>query len=419
MRRRVAVIGSGISGLTAAYVLRTSSEVTLYEAAPRLGGHADTHSVITPEGRELAVDTGFIVHNARTYPTLLRLFGELGVRTQETDMSMSVRCDGCGLEYSGGQGAGGLVARSSNLLNPRFDRMLLEILRFHRAARALLSSPGGDDLTMAEFLRKGRYSAYVTDHFVVPLIAAVWSCAADTALLYPARYLFAFLDNHGMLSVGGSPKWRTVVGGSARYVELAVKELAEVRLSSPVRSVLRHPGGGVSIVDDAGGAESYDAVVVATHPDQALRLLADPTDAEKVALGAFRYSVNPAVLHTDSSVLPSAQRAAASWNYRMPTCSGGADAVRVSYDMSRLMRLDSSTRYLVSLNAPDVDAACVIETMAYAHPQFTPQSVAAQKLLPALNDGTTAFAGAYHGWGFHEDGARSGLAAALSLGGSW
>jgi predicted NAD/FAD-binding protein len=414
MRRRIAVIGGGVSGLTAAYGLRHSADVTLYEAQARLGGHADTHTV--PGGPD--VDTGFIVHNARTYPTLLRLFAELGVATQDTDMSMSVRCDGCGLEYSGGQGAGGVAARAGQLLKPRFDWMLLEILRFHRQARSVLASTEDAGITMGEFVRRGRYSRYFTAHFVVPLIAAVWSCDADTALCYPARYLFVFLDNHGMLSVGGSPKWRTVSGGSARYVELVAKEIPAVRVSAPVRSLSRVVGG-VEIRDAGGGLDSFDAVVVATHPDQALELLAAPTQAESQALGAFRYSRNSAVLHTDSSVLPRSPRAAASWNYRLPSCAGGADAVQVSYDMTRLMRLGGPERYLVSLNAAGIEADSVIDTMEYAHPQYTPESVSAQALLPALNDGTIAYAGAYHGWGFHEDGARSGLAAAESLGGSW
>lgn len=347
MKRRIAVIGSGVSGLTAAYVLQRSADVTLYEAAPRAGGHADTHTVIGAEGQELAMDTGFLVHNARTYPTLLRLFAELGVSTQETDMSMSVRCDGCGLEYSGGQGARGIVPSPKLLANPRFGLMLLEVLRFHRQARAFTS----DEVTMGEFLRQGRYSTYFRQHFVVPLIAAVWSCGAETALRYPARYLFAFLDNHGMLSVGGSPRWRTVSGGSVRYVELVTKQLASVRLGTPVRSARRLPERGVEITDEAGEVASFDAMVVATHPDQALRLLSAPTAAEQAVLSAFRYSVNPAVLHTDSSVLPRASRAAASWNYRMPNCAGAADSVQVSYDLTRLMRLGVPERYLVSLNA--------------------------------------------------------------------
>lgn len=417
MRRRIAVVGSGVSGLTAAYVLQRSADVTLYEASPRPGGHADTHVVARPDGQELAMDTGFLVHNARTYPTLLRLFDELGVVTQETDMSMSVRCDGCGLEYSGGQGARGIVPRASLLASPRYLMMLAEILRFHRQARDVLASPADDDVTMAEFLRRGRYSSYFRWHFVVPLIAAVWSCGASTALQYPARYLFVFLANHGMLAVGGSPRWRTVVGGSARYVELVTKQLTSVRLGSPVRSVRRLPDGGVEVTADE--SERFAAVVVATHPDQALRLLEAPSRDEQSLLGVFRYTVNPAVLHTDTSVLPKSERAAASWNYRMPACSAAAEMVQVSYDLTRLMRLETPDRYLLSLNPPALNRNSVIERMEYAHPQYTPEAVAAQRFLPTLNDGTIAYAGAYHGWGFHEDGARSGVAAAESLGGTW
>jgi uncharacterized protein len=423
-RRRVAVIGSGVSGLTAAYVLRRSHEVTLFEADERLGGHADTHDVIDSEAGRLAIDTGFIVHNARTYPTLLRLFDELGVATQATDMSMSVRCDGCGLEYSGGQGIGGVLAQARSLLRPSFVRMLFEVTRFHRQATDLLAATpaSGADRTMAEFLRAGNYSPYFVAHFVTPLIAAVWSCGPKTALQYPARYLFAFLDNHGMLSISGSPQWRTVVGGSRSYVQLAVKELAAVRTGTPVRAVLRSGAGpsNVEIRDGAGRVSEFDAVVLATHPDQALRLLAEPSVAERAALGAFVYTANPAVLHTDTSVLPRSRRAQASWNYRMPSCAGSADAVQVSYDMTRLQRLATAERYLVSLNVDDVVApGRVLERMDYAHPQYTPESVAAQARLPGLNNGVTAFAGAYHGWGFHEDGARSGLAAAVSLGADW
>jgi predicted NAD/FAD-binding protein len=393
--------------------------VTLFEADDRLGGHAHTHDVEAGPGLKLAVDSGFIVHNERTYPTLLRLFAELGVATQPTDMSLSVRCDGCGLEYSGGQGAGGVLAQNRSLLRPRFGRMLVEITRFHRQAAALLASEG-DDGTTAEFLRAGGYSPYFTQHFMTPLIAAVWSCGPSTALRYPARYLFSFLDNHGMLSVSGSPRWRTVAGGSRTYVRRVERALGDVRTATPVRSLVRTPAG-VEIRDSADRVSVFDAVVVATHPDQALTLLADPSPGEKAALGAFTYSVNPAVLHTDPVVLPVSERARASWNYRMDRCDSGASDVRITYDMTRLQRLDVPERYLVSLHLPEgeVDPGRVLARMEYAHPQYTPESVAAQAGLPALNGPVTAFAGAYHGWGFHEDGARSGLAAAVAVGGRW
>ena len=422
-RPSVAVIGSGVAGLTAAYVMRRSHEVTLFEADERIGGHAHTHDIVGPAGEDLAIDTGFIVHNHRAYPTLVRLFSELGVATQDTEMSLSVRCDGCGLEYCGGRGARGLMAPEL-LARPRYVGMLAEVLRFHRHARSLLSTPATSaDRTLGEFLGAGRYSRYFRSHFMTPLVAAVWSCGPATAEDYPARYLFTFLENHGMLSVGGPPLWRTVVGGSRTYVDLAVKELTAVRAATPIRSVTRRPGadaGAVEIRDLADRRSHFDAVVIATHPDQALRLLGDATAAERTALGAFTYSVNPTVLHTDTTILPLAERARASWNYRMRACHDTAESVQVTYDMTRLQRLDTDQRYLVSLNADAaISPETVIDRMVYAHPQFTPASVAAQSLLPALNDGVTAFAGAYHGWGFHEDGARAGLAAARSLGGHW
>lgn len=423
-RPTVAVIGSGVAGLTAAYVLQRTHDVTLYEADDRLGGHAHTHDIASADGAGVAVDTGFIVHNRRTYPTLVRLFTELGVETQETEMSLSVRCDGCGLEYSGGQGLRGVIPTPKILGRPRYLRMLGEVVRFHRHARAVLAAgERAGEPTLGEFLADGGYSPYFVSHFMTPVVAAVWSCSPSLARQYPARYLFAFLDNHGMLSVSGSPAWRTVVGGSRTYVELAAKGLTSVRTSSPIRSVTRHPGaadGAVQVREMSDETASFDAVVVATHPDQALRLLGDPTAAESAALGAFSYSTNPTILHTDPSVLPVNARARASWNYRMASCADSADAVAITYDMTRLQRLATDTRYLVSLNvANEIHPDRILDEMTYHHPIYTPESVAAQQLLPALNQGSTAFAGAYHGWGFHEDGARSGLAAAESLGGVW
>jgi uncharacterized protein len=415
---RVAVVGAGVSGLTAAYVLRRSHDVTLYEALARLGGHADTHDVVDPAGHDLAVDTGFLVHNERTYPTLMRLLDELGVATQPTEMSMSVRCSGCGLEYAGGRGLAGLFAQRRRTIDPRHLAMLGEVPRFHRAARAHLADDG-PDLTLEEFLTRGRWSKRFVSHVVTPLVSAVWSCPPAIAGRYPARYLFAFLDNHGMLSVKGSPQWRTVVGGSRTYVERAAKELSAVLTSTPVRSV-RRTGSGVEIRDDSDSVATYDSVVIATHPDQALALLADPTPLESAALGAFTYTSNPTLLHTDDSLLPRANRARASWNYLLDACDASPGAVVVSYDVTRLQRLETQTTYVVSLNAADrVDATLVLDRMDYAHPAYTPESVAAQAELPRLNDGVTAFAGAWHGWGFHEDGARAGVAAARSLGGAW
>ncbi|CAM5613110.1 FAD-dependent oxidoreductase [Streptomyces atroolivaceus] len=419
-RRRTAVVGSGVAGLTAAHVLGRARDVTLHEADERVGGHAHTHDLISSDGRTHRVDSGFIVHNRRTYPHLLRLFDELGVATQESEMSMSVRCEGCGLEYAGARGAAGLFARPGAVLRGPYLRMLTEVPRFHRAARSLLAQEAGTALmTLGEFVARRRFSPYFTAHFLTPMVSAVWSCDPVTALLYPARYLFRFLDHHGMLSTGGSPVWRTVTGGSRAYVDRIAEQVHSVRTSTPVRAVRRH-SDGVEIVTEDGATEEYDEVVVATHPDQALRLLADPTEEERRTLGAFRYSRNPTLLHTDTTLLPRSRRAAASWNYLMPSCAADADRVTVSYDMNRLQRLDAPERFVVTLNGADrVDPDLVRARTVYEHPVYTPESVAARTRLPALSGPVTAYAGAYHGWGFHEDGCRSGAEAAAALGVAW
>ncbi|WP_405619899.1 FAD-dependent oxidoreductase [Streptomyces sp. NBC_01511] len=436
-RRRTAVVGGGVAGLTAAYVLRRSHEVSLYEADERLGGHAHTHDLASSDGRAHRVDSGFIVHNERTYPLLLRLFRELGVTTQESEMSMSVRCDGCGLEYAGARGLSGLFPRPGHVLRGRYLRMLTEVPAFHRRARRLLAdetdtalatAPGAgagagagadENTTLARFVADGGFSPYFVSHFLTPLVSAVWSCDAGTALRYPARYLFRFLDHHGLLSVSGSPVWRTVSGGSREYVDRVCGQLDAVHTAAPVRSVRRGPRG-VELTTADGTTRRYDSVVIAVHPDQALRLLADPTDDERQVLGAFRYSRNATLLHTDPSVLPRSPRARASWNLTMPSCAADAGRVRVSYDMNRLQRLDAPENFVVSLNGADrVAEDRVLARMTYEHPVYTPQSVAAQRRLPGLGGPVTAYAGAYHGWGFHEDGCRSGVEAAAALGVPW
>ena len=411
--RRIAVVGGGISGLTAGYVLSRTDHVTLFEADPRLGGHADTHLV-----GPVPVDTGFIVYNERTYPLLTRLFAELGVSTRAAEMSMSVRCAGCGLCYAGKRGPGGLAA-GLRRGGGRFLRLLADVPRFHHAARALLNDPadGPGDPTFGEFLDHGGYSGYFQAHFALPLVAAVWSCPAGTAQEYPARYLFAFLANHGMLSISGSPPWRTVAGGSRCYVERAAARLARVRAGVPVRAVRRYPDGA-EVRDASGQTYQFDAVVIATHPDQALALLAPATAAEREVLGAFRYTPNPALLHTDARLLPDRPGVRAAWNYELGHCRDGA--ARICYDMNRLQGLPAGRDYIVTLNGQGVvDPDQVISQMDYAHPAYTPESVAAQRRLPGLNTPVTAFAGAYHGWGFHEDGCRSGAQAARALGGTW
>ncbi|MBK1787759.1 NAD(P)/FAD-dependent oxidoreductase [Prauserella cavernicola] len=417
----VAVIGGGVSGLTAAYLLRSRYRVLLFDADDRLGGHAHTHDVVTEDGRTIGVDSGFIVHNDRTYPQLLRLFAELGVETQDTEMSMSVSCGGCGLEYAGARRLNGLFAQRGNVLRPSYLRMLAEVPRFHRQARALLDAGtrGLEDLTtFGDFLATGRYSRYFVEHFAIPLVAAVWSSGAGDSARYPARYLFEFLHHHGLLSVTGSPTWRTVTGGSREYVRRVAKQLPVIHEATPVRSVHR-TADGVEIRDDADTVHRAGHAVIATHADDALALLAEPTADERKVLGAFRYSHNETLLHTDPSVLPAARGARASWNYHKPACSPGPGAVRVSYDMNRLMRLAEPQDYVVSLGAGHLAPERVLARMTYRHPVYTPESVAAQRELPGLGDARVRFAGSYHGWGFHEDGCASGVRAAQALGGGW
>lgn len=417
---RVAVIGAGVSGLTAAYLLQRRYHVTLFEADNRLGGHAHTHHVVDGDGTPIAIDTAFITYNTRAYPLLMRLFGELRVATQSAEMSLSVRCEGCGLEYAGGEGPLGWFAQPASMTDISYLRTLAQIPDFYRHAHALLhGSEVGEIPTLGEFLAGNGYTRHFIGHFVVPLVSAVWSCEAERAIDYPAEYLFTFLAHHGLLSLKKSHGWRTVVGGSHVYVERVAKQLSAVRVGVPVRVVHRFPDG-IEIVDETGAAHLFDALVIATHPDQALKLLAHPTADEEQVLGSFSYSKNETILHTDETVLPRHHNAIASWNYVQQTCTPKSGAVQVSYDMNKLQRLNSARRYFVTLNGvARVREVHVLARMMYEHPIYTPQSVSAQCRLPALSNRRWAYAGAYHGWGFHEDGCRSGVDAAHTLGVDW
>lgn len=419
-RPTVAVIGAGVSGLTAAYLLARTHDVTLYEAEHRLGGHAHTHDVVDSRGSTHPVDSGFIVHNDRTYPLLRRLFSELGVAVRPTEMSMSIRCEECGLEYAGGRGLRGILAQPWRLADRSFVRMLLQVRRFHRRATSFLEhTDDTDTTTYGEFLRGEGFSEHFITHYAVPVVSCVWSSGQDTALLYPARYLFRFLEHHGMLSVTGSPQWYTVVGGSRSYVDHIAEHLPAVRTGTAVSAVWRTVEG-VEVEGTDGVTARFDRVVVATHADQALAVLADPTEDELAVLKTFAYTPNETVLHTDPSLLPRAQQARSSWNYLMESCSVlGSDPV-VTYWMNRLQGHDSAEPHLVTLNArARIDSGSVIAVMDYEHPLYTAESVAAQSRLASLATSTTVFAGAYHGWGFHEDGCRSGVEAARHFGVDW
>ncbi len=412
--KRFAVIGSGVGGLVAAHELSRSARVTLYERDIRLGGHAHTHAVDLGFADPVQVDSGFLVHNDHTYPVLCGLFEELGVATRDAEMSMSIRDDARGVEFAGGKGIRGLLPTPRHLIDTGHLRLLAEVPRFHRRARDHLHGDA-TDLPLGAFVLREGFSQRLVEGFLRPLVAAVWSCPPDDVDAYPARHLFRFLDNHGMLTVGRSLQWRTVVGGSARYVEKVAAGVADVRTGTGVRSLAR-TDRGVRIVDDAGTAEEFDGAVVAVHPHQALALLDPPTALEHELLGAIRYTPNPALLHTDTSLLPRTQNARGSWNY---LATGDGRPVSVTYDLTRLMGLPRGRETaLVTLGGEDlVDPARVLAELPYEHPSFTTESVAAARRLDEISGPGLAFAGAYHGWGFHEDGAASGLRAARRVAG--
>ncbi len=424
-RPRVAVVGAGISGLSAAFALQGSHHVTLFESEDRLGGHAHTHEVPGADGSPVGVDSGFIVLNDRTYPELRRLFAALGVETRPTEMSMGITCAGCGLGYVGGRGAAGIFGQRRRLADPRFWRLLLQVRRFQRAALTLLDDPS-QDLTYGEFLAREGFDDSFIAHYALPVVSCVWSMGHREAFDYPAAYLFAFLRHHGFLILGDAPTWHTVVGGSRTYVDALTRRLDVVRAGTRVVAVSRKPDGVLLETRAAGGhsdhveAASFDKVVVATHADTALALLTDATDDEQRLLGAFGYSSNHTFLHRDESYLPARRGLRASWNYRLESCTAVEDRTRVSYWMNRLQGHPEENPLVVTLNpgtaTPPRD---VVAEMVYEHPTYTRASVAAQTELATLNTDRLAFAGAYHGWGFHEDGCRSGLAAAAALGAPW
>jgi predicted NAD/FAD-binding protein len=418
-RPTVAVIGGGVSGLTAAYLLSRTHHVTLFEADDRVGGHAHTHDVPLSDGTTAAVDSGFIVLNDRTYPLLRRLFAELAVETRPTEMSMSITCAECGLNYVGGRKASGIFAQRRRLLDPRFWRLLLGVRRFQKAALRLLAEDPESGLTYGEFLDRHGFDRHFVTHYALPIVSCVWSMGHREALDYPAAYLFAFLDHHGFLRLGDAPTWHTVVGGSRTYVGAITSRLDVVRTRTRVTAVSRKPDA-VEVDDELGAHHAFDKVVLATHADDALALLTDAGEDEQEVLGAFGYSRNVTHLHRDESVLPARRTGRASWNYRLEGCRTVTDRSRVSYWMNRLQGHPESDPLVVTLNPGDGETpADVVATMTYLHPTYTAASVAAQRRLAGLNSDRLAFAGAYHGWGFHEDGCRSGVAAAEALGASW
>ena len=408
---RVAVIGTGIAGLVAARLLRTRYQVTVFEAAGRIGGHTVTTEVRTPAG-PLAVDAGFIVYNEPNYPHFVRLLRDLGVATRTTSMSFSVVSERTGVEYAGTD-LNTFFAQRGNLLRPRHYRFLAGILRFNREAKRLIAARSGG--TLGEFLSAHRLGPALAEQYVIPLTAAIWSTDPRRILDAPALFLLRFLDNHRLLDLAGRPVWRVIRGGSQQYVERLTRPFRDrIFVGAPVRR-LRRRADGVEVATDSG-RDLFDQVVVATHSDQALAMLDRPTRPESAVLGAIRYQPNRAVLHTDVSVLPRRRRAWASWNYRAPAVAGRP--VAVTYNMTRLQSLPTATAYCVSLNLEDaIDERQVIARFDFRHPLFDRAAVAAQARRAEVSGADRIhYCGAYWGHGFHEDGVVSALAVARRLG---
>lgn len=404
---KIAIIGSGISGLTAAHYLRRRHDITLFEVNAYVGGHTNTVD-FELDGERHRIDTGFIVFNDWTYPNYIRLLDELGVPSQPTSMSFSVRCDVTGLEYNGNN-LNGLFAQRSNLLRPSFYRMLRDILRFNRESPSLLESDS-EEMTIGEYVRQGRYSREFVDHYLFPMGSAIWSCPPDKFALFPIRFIVEFYRNHGLLSVTKRPIWRVVQNGSRSYVDaLTLPFRDRIVLNCPVQSVSRLEQG-IGLHTETRGTEHFDHVIFACHSDQALRILADPTKLETELLGAFPYETNVAVLHTDTSVLPRRRRAWAAWNYHVQGTE--SNQATVTYNMNILQGLRSRNVFCVTLNGDNlINPRCVLRRMVYQHPIYTTRRKQVQKRHQELIDQQhTSFCGAYWGNGFHEDGVNSALA---------
>jgi uncharacterized protein len=399
---RIAIVGAGVSGLVCAHMLHCDHELVVFEASDKAGGHANTVRVETETG-SYDLDTGFVVFNDRNYPKLERLLGELAVLTQTSQMSFGVS-DGVDFEYNGAS-LNGLFASRRQAIAPSFHRMIADLVRFNRDARRLLASD--EDPSLREWLAQRRYSRVFVERLIVPQASAVWSADPAQMWSFPARFLVEFFDNHGMLGFRDRPRWRTIAGGSRNYVEALTRSWRDrLRLSTPVTEVRRHPTH-VTVSSRGHEPERFDAVVIATHSDQALALLADPSERERELLGAIPYQPNEAVLHTDRSLLPRRRRAWASWNFHLD--AGAPRRCTVTYHMNRLQSLRADREFCVTLNRTAViDPEQIIRTMQYSHPVYTPAGVAAQARHNEISGrNRTHYCGAYWGWGFHEDGVTS------------
>ena len=410
---RIAIIGTGISGMTTGFLLSDDHEVTVYEAGGMVGGHTATVDVHS-DGGSWAVDTGFIVFNHRTYPHFSRLMDHLGVASQPSTMSFSLQDPGSGLVFSPSN-LNSLFIQRKNLIRPSFYRMLIDAMRFRREARKLLDS-GDEGTTLEAYLGANRYSREFTDHFLIPMGAAIWSAGPDAFRKFPARFFVDFFEHHGFLNIVDQPRWRVIQGGSRNYIGPLTRPFADrIRLNCPVTGVTRS-STTVTVETADGSVDAYDHVVIAAHADQALAMLTDPSEDEWRILGAIDYQENQVVLHTDTSLLPPQRAAWASWNYLTP--ERASDRVVLTYNMNMLQGLDAPHTFCVSLNAGDrIDPARVIRPFVYHHPVYTPESLAARRRHAAISGiNRTSFCGAYWGYGFHEDGVNSALTVCRAFG---
>jgi predicted NAD/FAD-binding protein len=412
---KVAVIGSGVSGIGAAWALSKSHHVTLYEAAPRPGGHARTIDV-DMGGYELPVDTGFIVYNERNYPNLTRLFEALGVPTKDSDMSFSVSDPSSGLEYAGS--LGGVFAKKSNIFRPAMWSLLRGINEFRSEQDRLGAGSVPDDISIGDYLEQRGYPRPFASHYLLPLAAAVWSGAGSDVAKMPARTFLSFLANHGLIRLNDRPQWRTVDRGSRVYVERAVAAVDQVLLSHPVVGVER-TAESVTVLDAHGGRRTFDQLVLATHADRSMQILgSEATAAERAIVGSFRYASNRAIVHSDDRLMPKRRSAWSSWNAIGSVGAANTAPVTVTYWMNRLQSIPQDRQLLVSLNpTQEPDPALVIDDVTYQHPQFDSASARGQAELGTIQgDNRTWFAGAFCGYGFHEDGLQAGLTVAAELG---
>ena len=401
---KIAIVGTGIAGNVAAYLLRGEHDITVFEAADYVGGHTNTVDV-EETGRTLAVDTGFIVFNDKTYPNFIRILDEIGQESQPSVMSFSVQAGGGQLEYCG-TSIDTLFAQRANILRPSFHRMIRDILRFNRESP--VAADRSPDLALGEYLGEYGFSDEFRDHYLVPMAAAIWSAEPVSVADMPLAFLVRFFANHGLLQLKDRPQWRVIKGGSREYVSRLVEGHRDrIRLATPVQSI-RRDTDRVEIVSAGGNVETFDYVFIACHSDQALELLGDPTEQEREVLGAIQYQANEAVLHTDVSLMPNRRKAWAAWNYHVPAEKQGH--VSVTYHMNTLQSLDAKRDYLVTLNnSESIDPRHVLHRVEYEHPVYTLESVSAQERQSDLNCDRTFFCGAYWRNGFHEDGVVSAL----------